>query len=326
MQPPVSAAAPPMPSASLNAPPRICVVIVTHFYDAFIASVIARMRREAPADHAVFLAFSHGPKGVPGELPRTEDLVLIDEEKDALALPYPARCAQSFEHYAQNVDLKYLSFWHKKPDFDVYWFIEYDVHFEGNWAVFFEYFRASRADLLATRIGELAETPQKEAILAMPLVLPPSLVGQQVTVMLGFYPLCRFSAAALRAFDAHYREGMAGHYEMTLATICRQLGMEIEDVGGNGRYVRPANVNRFYFCTPGTFTLSPGTFVFRPAMRTVLPRRNTLWHPVKPDGLAVWFPLNTRGNLAKNLLEWLKPMAWRAVIRLWFAFRWNPLR
>ena len=98
-----------------------------------------------------------------------------------------------------------------------------------------------------------------------------------------------------------------------------------EDFGGRGPYVRPENRDRFYFAHSATYSHSPGTFVFRPAPR-VLPRPNTLWHPVKPAGVPVWHPMRVRGNPIKNALETLKPMVWRCVIRLWFATRWRPLK
>ncbi len=109
-----------------------------------------------------------------------------------------------------------------------------------------------------------------------------------------------------------------------MPTISAQNGMVIEDFGGRGRFVRPGNRDRFYFARGDNYSHSPGSFVFRPVQR-VLPRPNTLWHPVKPSGVLAWHPLRVEGGPARTVLELVKPLVWQAVIWLWFAVRWRPL-
>lgn len=304
---------------------RICVVILAHFYDDWLAAKLTKLAAEAPADHAIFLASSDGPESLPAAIPGIDGVFAVTDA--ALhAMPYATRCAQRQTTPAEAADLLQLLFWQTHPDFVQYWFIEYDVEYCGDWGVLFNRFRASEADLLATKIVPLSQTPRKAELLEPRLSLPPALAGRAGETMLAFFPICRFSPAAFRCLDTRYREGIVGHYEMTLATCCFLDGLVLEDFGGNGPFVRPHNRNRFYFCTPHTFSHSPGSFVFRPVMRRALMRRNTLWHPIKPDGVRLWYPRRLRGNLAKTTLEMLKPLLWHVVIWLWFATLWRPLR
>ena len=305
-----------------------CVVLVCHTLQAEIVQLCERVRREAPADHEVYVLLSSESdpdlRALPGGL---GDQVVALSAADLLGCGYPEKCQAEGWDIAGNLDLAFLEFWRRRPGYDRYWFIEYDVHYEGVWQTFFDYFRASAADVLGTSMFYTREKPHKLAVLTYPkLVVPAGLGWDPDRMVKAFLPLCRLSATALRLLDAAYRDGLGGHYEITVPSVAIMHGLALEDIGGRGRFVKRANRDRFYFATPGNFTHSPGTFVFRPAVAQVLPRRNTLWHPVKPIDTPAWFPLRARGNPVKNLLEWLKPLLWRGVIRLWFATRWNPLR
>lgn len=300
------------------------MVILTHFYNRWLAEKLMRLAEEAPADHVLFLASSEGHDSLPAAIAGITGVFAVTDA--ALhAMPYPERCIQRQTTPAEAADLLQLLFWQTHPEFEHYWFIEYDVEYCGDWGVLFNHFRASEADLLATKIVPLKQTPRKAHVLEPSLRLPPALIGRSADTILAFFPICRLSSAAFRCIDTRYREGTAGHFEMTLATCCFLDGLAIEDIGGNGPFVRPHNRNRFYFCTPGSFSHSPGNFVFRPVMRHTLNRRNTLWHPIKPDGVRLWYPDQHHGRPAKIVLEWLKPLLWRAAIWLWFVVFWRPL-
>ena len=57
--------------------------------------------------------------------------------------------------------------------------------------------------------------------------------------------------------------------------------MVIEDLGGDGQFVRPGNVNRWYTSTLTSQNLAPGSFVARPIRFRPGWKPNKLWHPVK---------------------------------------------
>jgi hypothetical protein len=66
-----------------------------------------------------------------------------------------------------------------------------------------------------------------------------------------------------------------------MPTLLSRAGFELEDIGGNGSFTKPGNINRFYQNTPISDSYAPGTFVFRPVRNAPGSKSNTLWHPVK---------------------------------------------
>ena len=246
--------------------------------------------------------------------------------EDLFRLPYSEKCHAGEWNIAGNLDLAFLEFRRRLPDYEFYWFVEYDVHYEGNWASLFKRFSNSDAGIIGTILDYISNNPHKLEVLDYPrLVVPERMAWNKENMIKGFFPICRLSDLALDALDREYRTGLGGHYEITMPTLASLEDMIVEDIGGNGPFVRGDNQNRFYFANGSSYTHSPGNFVFRPNITKVLPRQNTLWHPVKPSGVPLWHPLRIRGNFLKNVLESIKPVVVRVWIRCWFATRWRPL-
>lgn len=302
---------------------RDCIAFICHVWNPSVQAVFERLQREAPPDLDVRFVLSSEaePASLVGLAP--EHLIQVSRE-DLFRLGYPEKCRTDQWEMAGNLDLVFLEVFRRQPEYDRYWFIEYDVHWEGRWDVLFERFRGSDADMLATTVLRIEQVPHKLAELSYPrLLMPPGMVWSRSQLLKAFLPICRISKAALDALQQAYRDGLGGHYEITVPSIAAHAGLVVEDIGGNGPFVRPQNRNRFYFARGSTSSHSPGSFVFRPAPK-VLPYRNTLWHPVKPDAVPLWHPLRMGGSPLKTLVERLKPFIWRCVIRLWFATRWRP--
>ena len=204
---------------------------------------------------------------------------VIDCKHVARELPYREKHR---EHrgtfWPRNIDLPLLWFFGRRPRFDHYWLMEYDVRFTGHWMQFFQHFTPSRSDLLATTVFDYAFRPTWDnwQTLKSPERIPEE---SRVRALLS---LCRVSNAALRAVHEAYCEGWSGHYEVTIPTILKSRGLTLEDFGGSGRYVAPGNHNRFYLNTPDMAGLAPGTFTAAPnAIATQGYPANRLWHPIK---------------------------------------------
>ena len=240
-----------------------------------------------------------------------------------LRLPYPTKCAPAgWRINPGNADLIPLSFGYERPEFDRIWGIEYDVHYEGDWSVFFDHFEASDAALLTTTLYR--ESPWR--IPRPPSRSPSFQHYDEKRWIRAFLPIFRLDRRGWEAIDAAYRAGCGGHNELTWPTILDHAGLPLEDIGGDGGWVRPGNRNRFYFNTPRTFSMSPGTFVFRPPLqRAMLHRENTLWHPVKPSNVRNWYPTVFGGGKLKNLVEAVKPYLHQFMIWWWFLTEWRPL-
>ena len=64
---------------------------------------------------------------------------------------------------------------------------------------------------------------------------------------------------------------------LATATLLFAAGMNLEEIGGDGPFVRPGNTERFYTRHSGP----TGTLRWRPVWTEPLTRPNTLYHPVK---------------------------------------------
>jgi hypothetical protein len=215
-----------------------------------------------------------------------------------------------------NTDTIFLLFHRQHPQYEHVWGIEYDVHYEGSWSYFFDHFGGSTADLLGTTLGGTFKN-------VSPKVTDPS--GTPLAdndVVRGFFPVFRLSRRALATLDDAYQSGWSGHAELVWATVLTKEGLEIEDFGGDGIYVKPQNINRFYCNHPSRWSLSPGTFVFRPNVK-VLSRPNTLWHPVKPDYVRPW-DANGQPRYLRRLRNSGIQAAYTLMNWVWFATSWHP--
>ena len=185
---------------------------------------------------------------------------------------------RSFNIQPGDVELPALHFFHCFPDYDFYWVIEYDVRFSGSWRAFFEAHVSNPADLLGTT---LTRRPDIVNWYHWPSLNLADLAITEKEHIRGFFPIYRLSQRGLRILDQAYRRGVTGHFEALFPTILSNAGAVIEDIGGDGEFVRPENKNRFYRNTPSAAWLAPGTFVFRPAIETIGAEPDMLWHPVK---------------------------------------------
>lgn len=212
-------------------------------------------------------------------------------KQELLRLEYPGKVSADFAELSGQTtahhknfnfppgygDLPILSFYLQNPNYQYYWVVEYDVRFTGEWQSFFKAFENSESDLLGTTLTRYEDVPDWFHWSSLRLNIP----LDQKKFVRGFFPIYRMSGPGFAFLDKAYREGVAGHYEGLFPTLLEQAGFQLEDVGGDGEFVRAGNNNRFYDNTPDSHFLNPGTFVFRPAIHRPGRIANKLWHPVK---------------------------------------------
>jgi hypothetical protein len=300
---------------------KTAILLQTHFVDRSIEAGYARLRREAPfeADVLVALDCRAGPERIPPGTRIPPGGFFLCNEASLLALPYPRKCAAEGSRPASaDADLVALLFCARHPEYERVWAIEYDVHYEGDWGAFFDHFEESPADLLTTTIRRGGEAPPDPA--EPPFHSPGFRAYPAAERLRAFLPIARLSRRGFRAIDAAYREGCAGQRDVTWPTILDADGLILEDIGGDGDWVRPENRHRFYVNNPNSASLRPGSFVAGPGFARVLARPNTLWHPVRRAGAEAW-EVASRGGLAERLRD----DANRVLVWRWLATRWNPL-
>ncbi len=166
------------------------------------------------------------------------------------------------------------------------WALEYDVDYSGHWSSLFRRFTTNRADVLTTTLLPRAHCPDWA-------LWSTAQAPQEVAAahwFRSFAPLMRlshrFAAAYVRATNT---AAWGGHYEFTIPTIARHLGLRIEDLAQAGSWRRLFRAP-LYHNTPSDPTLSPGTFVWRPARGAyfhqqpgAFTQKERLYHPVKPE-------------------------------------------
>ena len=208
--------------------------MVTHVVSPGVRAAFDRLRQELPQDHDAILILSCDDDDAPTEGLLEEDVERISLE-DVQALGYPQKCRSEDWDMAGNLDTVFLVHRNRRPQYTSYWFVEYDVHWEGDWRVFFEHFRASDAAVLGATVQQIDEVPHKEFRPPYPkLVVPDGVVWSRANFIKAFLPICRISGGALDLLDAAYQAGLGGHYEVTVPSIAANNGLTIEDYGGNG--------------------------------------------------------------------------------------------
>jgi hypothetical protein len=145
-----------------------------------------------------------------------------------------------------------LDYYSRKPQYDFYWRIEYDVRFGGDWGVFFRHFLDNKADLLGPYIRAYKDDPGWRWWKKINF----NVDQKYLCGML--FPVVRFSRSALALLDQKYRAGVSGYSEVIVPTLLNMERMSVEDIG-----------KRFY----DLFTLN-----FR---GIVIKKRGKLHHPVK---------------------------------------------
>ena len=124
-----------------------------------------------------------------------------------------------------NPEFIVLNFFLKNPTYKYYWYIEYDVHFNGLWSIFFDYFLKNDADFIGTKIKKYKDHPEWRWWNAMNITVP---INQQVGSL---FPIERYSNRALELLDRKYKSGVFGFNEVIVPTLMNLEGFKIEDIG-----------------------------------------------------------------------------------------------
>jgi hypothetical protein len=260
---------------------RTVILLQTHYVDRALLKRFDKLTKSVPQHEARILM--HVPPGTP----KPPELAAVPHH----FVTTPEICNRDYINKiggadwrlwrGGNTDLIGLHFFLANPDYDRYWFLEYDLRFSGSWATLFDHFEQSDADLLAASVRR--GTTQPDWYYWPSLQVPDGMERPPLEEMFAcFMPLARISKRGFKTIDQAYRAGWSGHCEVTWPTILNRFGLTIEDIGGHGEFARPENRNRFYTNNPLSVDLNPGSLVFRPVRFCCGLRRNTLWHPVKP--------------------------------------------
>ena len=128
-----------------------------------------------------------------------------------------------------NPETALVDFYRRRPSFDYYWLIEYDVTFAGTWSDFFAAFSQESGDFIASKIK--SQHPLSEGLPHAPDWCWWPNLNFSVEPRLGcFFPVTRFSRSAMQVLDRELRAGKHGFCEVLVPTLMLHAGMTIVDL------------------------------------------------------------------------------------------------
>ena len=136
-------------------------------------------------------------------------------------------------------------FYLDNPSYNYYWVIEYDVIFTGNWSVLFSNFSNSTSDFLSCHIEKYNSKSNYDWVWWNCIGLCQEQAQRIDCLLKSFNPVCRFSNRALAFLDEAFKQKNSGHYEVLPVTLLYNNGYVIEDIGGNGEFVK--NKTEFFY-------------------------------------------------------------------------------
>ena len=260
------------------------VLYMTHVYDDAVAEEYERLKRECEPPYDVRLLYDASSRRARGAGQRPDSFGFRPKQLlRRFGRHLPRSEAKTL--WPGSSDLALAAYAMDQSACEFYWLVEYDVRFTGPWTRLFDAFADNCADLLTTTITRRPDQPLWHW---WPSLMAPDTELSQDEQISCFLPVLRISRKGIELLLTAYRKGWQGHYECTVPTILSRHGLTIEDIGGDGEFVSPGNVNRFYTNTVGNAHMTPGTFVWRPAFDGPGDEPDKLWHPVKPSRRGFW--------------------------------------
>lgn len=178
-----------------------------------------------------------------------------------------------------NFHFVMLDFYHRYPDYDHYWLIEYDVRFNGDWRIFFSFFKDKDEDFITSHIKNVEEEPDWIRWHEIEMV---NLRIDKSMLLKSFNPICRFSRKSLQLLHERCLLGDRGHNELLMPTLFQYYKLKMADFGGEGRHIYQDYPNLFYCQNPADKEDEKCTHRFRPAHKEEeLALRNMIYHPIK---------------------------------------------
>lgn len=177
-----------------------------------------------------------------------------------------------------NMHLVWLDLFHRFPSYDYYWFLEYDVRFNGNWKSFFSVFEESGCDFVSSHIETRRDNPAWFGWNCMRLV---NLKIQDSLLLKSFDPICRLSSRALSLLDERCTLGDIGNLEILLPTLFQYYKLTTCDIGNMNDHT-DGIFNSFYKKYVDREGRETCTHRFRPLFtENEMTIPNMIYHPIK---------------------------------------------
>lgn len=195
------------------------ILFCCHFWSPKVEKEFFRLKESCDKDFDVVLSYDYSKN--PAPLPDNYSSYLFTPD-DIKKKGYNFNSDRGIWYH---IEYPVVDYYLRNPQYDFYWRIEYDVKFGDDWGLFFRNFIDSNADLLGTYIKTYKDDPAWfwwEAVNFK--ISKDDLRGM-------FFPVVRFSRAALDILDRKYKNGMSGYCEIVVPTLLNMENLKIEDIG-----------------------------------------------------------------------------------------------
>ena len=224
-----------------------CVCFVAHKYDSFVRDQWLKLLSDLEKSETdVFLLFDMTDKD-----PTASDLTSFFKDLADRTIP-EERCIMFYEDEVRdhliargydiqyyegisklfygNIMLKYMDFWHqhrKHRHYDYYWFIEWDVFYDGNWRDLISKWDNIDADYVSrsSTCGNEYKDNWCHHDQWKTTTLKPF---EKSELFVTFNPIMRLSDRAMSFLDHVYSEGNSGFYEVFLGSVLKREGFTLD--------------------------------------------------------------------------------------------------
>ena len=254
-----------------------CIIFGAHYLKGKVVEHLSKLQKDCEGKYDVWLVYDNSKQDYDPSLVAKDTRTFLFNVESISKKYFMKSCTKRGSLYDGNTTFPILEFYRKHPDYKYYWRIEYDMCFNGNWLALFDYFTDNNVDLLTTTLFRHVFRPDWMwwNSLKTPFYI------RNFDKIRGFLPIARMSKRACKLLYKKFGQQWNGHDEVVLPTILNHYGLSLEDMGGEGEFVRPENKARFYVNTPENVGLAPGTLVCPPSMPKLPMLPGKLYHAIK---------------------------------------------
>lgn len=130
----------------------------------------------------------------------------------------------------------------KEKKYDYAWLIEDDVFFNGDWHVFFDFFKDKKEDFITSHIEDYRQFHRKWWLEFAIHINNAVLNINEKDFKKSFNVIFRLSRKAAECLDAAQQNGNFGFNEIFMPTVLHYCGFSMKDLGGKGNYVYKDNL------------------------------------------------------------------------------------
>lgn len=218
---------------------KTAVLLNTHFIDNLIVERYNALKSGLLENMDLFILFNNEnktkmtcPAGWNIFEYSSEDLILSGYKIMTPVSPTDKRGTMWWNGSLMPINLFYLN--HK--EYDYIWSIEYDVFFNGDWKVFFEYFKNIDADFITSKYNDIDSGWWWYNYLYLP-ENKNDYFKDPFDRKNSFNVICRFSKSSMEFLDKVYKAGYFGNCEQTVPSAlhnAKDKKFKIFELNGSG--------------------------------------------------------------------------------------------